>query len=170
MRRTLLTLAVALLCASLAQPASAQFKFGVQGASITSVDAAANVDLGGTFGLGGRVMLDPPLFPLALVGGAVYYFPDCTVDCSFWTASIVANLRLPTPIASPYILGGWQTRRAEVGGVSNSENGPVLGIGLQVNLVVSIFLEATMELNDEIPSAPDFDNDPIVIKGGILIG
>ena len=170
MRRTLLTLAVALLCASLAQPASAQFKFGVQGASITSVDAAANVDLGGTFGLGGRVMLDPPLFPLALVGGAVYYFPDCTGDCSFWTASLVANLRLPTPIVSPYLLGGWQTRRTEVNNVSNNESGPVLGVGVQFNFMLSLFLEATMEFHDDIAAQPDFDTDPIVIKGGVLIG
>ena len=167
MRRTLLTFSLALLCAVLAQPVAAQFKLGVQAATITSVDAATSVDLNNTFGFGGRVMLDPPLFPLALVGGAVYYFPDCAGDCSYWTASLVGHLRLPTPIVSPYLLGGWQTRHAEVDGFSNTENGAVLGLGLQLNFMLSLFLEATMEFNDDVPSV---DTDPIVIKGGFLIG
>ncbi len=168
MRRLLLTLSVAFACVALAQPVDAQFKFGIQGAAVTTLD---DPNLEGTVGAGARLMLDPPLFPLALVGSGVYYFPDCSgLDCKEWTASIAAQLRLPTPVISPYVLGGWQIRRSEIGGISNDESGPLVGIGVQVNFVLSLFLEGTMEFRDEITGAPDFDTDPIVIKGGILIG
>ena len=171
MRRLLPTLFVAAACLALAQPVDAQFKFGVQGALITSVEAATALDTDGTSGLGARLMLDPPLFPLALVGSGVYYFPDCgAIDCSFWTASIAAQLRLPTPVVSPYIMGGWQIRRAEEDGASTETSGPLAGIGVQLNFALSLFIEATMEFNDEITAMPDLDTDPIVIKGGILIG
>ena len=38
MRRLLLTLSVVVTCVALAQPVDAQFKFGIQGAAITSLD------------------------------------------------------------------------------------------------------------------------------------
>lgn len=168
MRRLLLTLSVVVACAALTQPVDAQFKFGIQGAVMTSLD---NPTLDGTAGLGARVMLDPPLFPLALVGSGVYYFPDCgATDCSYWTASLAAQLRLPLPTVSPYVLGGWQIRRAEASGVSNNESGPVVGIGVQVNFGLSLFLEGTIEFNEEIVGFPDVDTNPIVIKGGFLFG
>ena len=168
MRRLLLTLSVVVTCVALAQPVDAQFKFGIQGAAITSLD---DTFLEGSIGAGARLMLDPPLFPLALVGSGVYYFPDCgATDCSDWTASIGAQIRLPTPVISPYVLGGWQIRRSETAGISSDESGVLVGIGVQVNFALSLFLEGTMEFRDEITGAPDFDTDPIVIKGGILIG
>ena len=92
------------------------------------------------------------------------------MDCEDWTASIAAQLRLTTPVISPYVLGGWQIRRSETGGISNDESGPLIGIGVQVNFALSLFLEGTMEFRDEITGSPAFDTDPIVIKGGILIG
>ena len=168
MRRLLLTLSVVVTCVALAQPVDAQFKFGIQGAAITSLD---DTFLEGLIGAGARLMLDPPLFPLALVGSGVYYFPDCgATDCSDWTASIAAQIRLPTPVISPYVLGGWQIRRSETAGISSDESGVLVGIGVQVNFALSLFLEGTMEFHDEITGTPDFDTDPIVIKGGILIG
>ena len=168
MRRLLLTLSVVVTCVALAQPVDAQFKFGIQGAAITGLD---DTFLEGSIGAGARLMLDPPLFPLALVGSGVYYFPDCgATDCSDWTASIAAQIRLPTPVISPYVLGGWQIRRSETAGISSDESGVLVGIGVQVNFALSLFLEGTMEFRDEITGAPDFDTDPIVIKGGILIG
>ena len=168
MRRLLLTLSVAVACVALAQPVDAQFKFGIQGAAITSLDDPI---LEGTVGAGARLMLDPPLFPLALVGSGVYYFPDCgATDCNDWTASIAAQLRLPAPVISPYVLGGWQIRRSEERGISSDESGPLVGIGVQLNFGLSLFLEGTMEFRDEITGTPDIDTDPIVIKGGILIG
>jgi hypothetical protein len=170
MRRLLLTLTVAVASVALAQPASAQLplKYGVQGALMTGIDDATSLD--GTFGLGARVALQPPLLPIGVVGQGVYYFPD---NGSYLTYSLAAQLRLPLPMLSPYAIGGWQWRRTDpdVSGVDpNTENGPMVGIGVQLDLGVSLFLEGTMEFNDLPEGVPDYDNDPIVIKGGILLG
>ena len=133
-------------------------------------DVTLGTDLNGTFGIGPRVALQPPLLPIGVVGQGVYYFPDCGGgDCSYLTYSLAAQLRLPMPIVNPYAIGGWQWRRSG-NGETHTESGAMLGVGVQLNLGVSIFLEGTFEFNDEIPEAPDFDNDPIVIKGGILLG
>lgn len=169
MRRLLLILTVAVASVAFARPASAQLplKYGVQAALQTGLDQASALD--GTFGLGARVALQPPVLPVGLVGQGVYYFPDCT-DCGYLTYSLAAQLRLPLPMLSPYALGGWQFRRSSGGGSSNTESGAMLGAGVQLNLGVSLFLEGTYEFNDEVPGFPDFDNDPIVIKGGILLG
>lgn len=172
MRRLLLTLTAAAASLVLSQPASAQLpiKYGIQGALQTSVADATGLD--GSFGLGARVALQPPLLPIGVVGQGVYYFPDCD-DCSYLTYSLAAQLRLPLPMVSPYAIGGWQFRRSSAGDASNTESGPMVGIGVQLNLGVSLFLEGTMEFNDlpeGLPEGTDFDNDPIVIKGGILLG
>lgn len=172
MRRTLLTLSAVLATAVVAVPADAQLKFGAQGAVITSVDdITADEGLGGTFGLGGRVMIDPPLFPLGAVGSATYYFTDID-DLTYWTATAAAQLRLPLPMVKPYVLAGWQIRRSSFMDVSSNENGPMIGAGLQLDLGMSLFLEGTFEFNEDIEDVevPDFDNDPIVIKAGILFG
>lgn len=172
MRRTLLTLSAVLAMAVLAAPVDAQLKFGAQGAVITSVDdITTDEGLSGTFGLGGRVMLDPPLFPLGVIGSATYYFPDID-DFTYWTATAAAQLRLPLPMVKPYVLAGWQIRRSSVGDVSNNENGPMAGVGIQLDLGLSLFLEGTFEFNEdpEDIAIPDFDNDPIVIKAGVLFG
>lgn len=168
MRRLLLTLTVAVASVALVQPASAQLplKFGVQAATQTSLE---NPALDGTFGLGARVALQPPVLPIGIVAQGVYYFPDCD-DCSYLTYSIAAQLRLPLPMVSPYAIGGWQFRRTSVGSLSDTSDGPMVGVGVQLNLGLSLFLEGTMEFNELPTGSPDFDNDPIVIKGGILLG
>jgi len=169
MRRLLLTLTVAVASVALAQPASAQLpiKYGVQAAMQTSVAEATGLD--GTFGLGARVALQPPVLPIGLVGQGVYYFPDG--DGTYITYSLAGQLRLPLPMVSPYVIGGWQWRRAGADGVESvTENGPMVGVGVQLNLGLSLFLEGTMEFNDIPEGVPDYDNDPIVIKGGILLG
>jgi hypothetical protein len=170
MRRLLLTLTVAVASVALAQPASAQLpvKFGVQAAMQTSVDEATELD--GTFGLGARVALQPPLLPIGLVAQGVYYFPELD-GFSYLTYSAAAQLRLPLPLVSPYAIGGWQFRRTSIDGVgSDTADGPMIGLGVQLDLGLSLFLEGTMEFNDLPDGVPDFDNDPIVIKGGILLG
>jgi hypothetical protein len=168
MRRLLMTLSMAAAFAALAQPAEAQLKFGAHGAMISSLDEASA--LNGEFGAGARVMLDPPLFPLAVVASGTYYFPDCVADCSYWTATLAGQLRLPTPLVSPYLTAGWQTRRTDNNGTKSTANGPVVGLGVQVNFMLSLFLESAVEFNKEIEGLPDLDNTPIVFKGGILIG
>jgi hypothetical protein len=140
----------------------------VQAAVQTSLDSPS---LDGSFGLGARVALQPPVLPIGVVGQGVYYFPDCgSSDCSYFTYSLAAQLRLPLPMLSPYAIGGWQWRRSSTDGNSNTENGAMIGIGAQLDLGISLFLEGTMEFNDLPEGSPDFDNDPIVIKGGILLG
>jgi hypothetical protein len=177
MRRLLLALTVAAASVALAQPASAQLpiKYGVQGALMTGLEDLEDAgisgipDLNSTFGLGARVALQPPLLPIGVVAQGVYYFPDG--DFSYLTYSLAAQLRLPLPMISPYAIGGWQWRRTSPdSGDSNTENGAMVGLGIQLDLGVSLFLEGTLEFNEDLTADPDFDNDPIVIKGGILLG
>lgn len=175
MRRHLPTLVATLALAASAAPARAQLAFGVHGAVITAVD---DIDIGqpnplalnGTLGIGGRLVVSPPVFPIALVGSAQYYFTDCPsgVDCSLWTAEGIVQLGLPLPIVRPYVLGGLQYRKDEGG----SSNGAVLGVGVQLNFVVSVFLEGMLELADPVSTGvPNIDlSNPFVIKGGILFG
>ena len=174
MRHMLLTLSTVFALAALAAPADAQFKIGAQGALITSVDSLSTIvtgaaNLNNTFGLGARVAFEPPLSPIGVVGQGVYYFTDVD-DYSYSTYSLAAQFRLSLPLISPYALGGWQWRRTSSGGTSNTESGAMLGVGVQVNFLISVFLEGNWEFHDEVPGSTDFDNNPIVIKGGIIFG
>ena len=174
MRRILLTLSTVFALVALAAPVDAQLKFGAQGAVMSSVDDLSTItpgapDLSGTFGLGARVALQPPLAPIGVVAQGVYYFPDVD-DYDYMTYSIAAQLRMTTPLLSPYALGGWQWRRTSFAGTSGTESGAMIGVGVQLNFMVALFLEGTLEFNDEVTGMPDFDNKPIVIKGGIIFG
>lgn len=165
MRRLILSLSMVAAVAVAAQPAEAQLNFGPQAALMTGLEEASS--LNGTFGLGGRVGFAPPLLPIGVVGQGVYYFPEG--DGSYMTYGLSAILRLPLPMVSPYAIGGWNWRRSS-NGTTSTENGPTVGVGVQLNLALSLFLEATMEFNDEIPASPDFDVNPLVIQGGVLLG
>ena len=168
MRRLILVLSVAVACVAVAQPVDAQLKYGLQGALMTALDeVTAGPDLNGTIGIGPRVALQPPLLPIGVVGQGVYYFPEG--DGSYMTYSLAAQLRLPLPVFNPYAIGGWQWRRSS-NGTSETVNGAMIGVGVQLNLAVSVFLEGSFEFNDEVTGVPDFDNNPIVIKGGVLLG
>jgi hypothetical protein len=168
MRRLLLSLSVAAALVAVAQPAEAQFKYGLQAAVMTGLDeVTAGPDLNGTLGIGPRVAFQPPLLPIGVVGQGVYYFPEG--DGSYLTYSLAAQLRLPLPVVNPYAIGGWQWRRASANDVSNTESGAMVGVGVQLNLGVSLFLEGTVEFN-EAPSANIDADNSIVIKGGVLLG
>ncbi len=174
MRATLLTLSTVVLLMALAAPVDAQVKFGIQGAVITGVDDLSTIlpgapDLNSTYGVGARVALQPPLSPIGVVGQGIYYFPDAT-DYNYSTYSLAAQFRLSTPVITPYALGGWQWRRTSSAGVSNTENGAMLGVGVQLNFGISVFLEGNYEFHEELTGNPDFDTDPFVIKGGIMFG
>lgn len=162
MRRFMFGLTAVLAMAVLASPVDAQLKLGAQAALTTGVDEASALD--GTFGLGGRVMVDPPLMPVGGFVSGTYFFPEG--DVSYWTTTAAAQLRLPLPMAKPYALVGWQLR----GGEGDTQNGAVLGVGVQLDFMMSVFLEGTYEFHEEITGFPDFDNDPIVIKAGVLFG
>jgi len=173
MRRVLQSLALVAALAVLAVPARAQLSFGVHGAVITSVDdvqaGSEEVGLSGTFGLGGRVVVSPPVMPISLVGATEYYFPSCPTgfECSLWTASAGVNLGLPLPIVRPYVHGALQFRGDDDD--SNEETAWVAGLGVELNLAVSIFLEGLFEFVDVPTGVPaDFDARPFVLKGGIV--
>jgi hypothetical protein len=176
MRRFSMAFAVAAVSIALAQPASAQISVGAQGAILTSYDDLTDTspseipDLAGSFGLGARVAFKPPVFPIGLVGQGVYYFPSG--DWSYLTYSLAAQFGLPLPMVTPYLIGGWQWRRASFDNASDTKNGAMVGLGVELNLGLALFLEGTMEFNDtDVPDGvTDFDDDPIVIKGGILLG
>lgn len=170
MRRLLMPLTAAFALVALAQPVDAQLKFGAHGAVITGIDEVTisnvtyNSGINGTFGLGGRAMLDPPLLPVALVGSATYYF----MDTSYYTGTLAGQLRLPLPIIKPYATLGYQLRKSEG---ADSETGFMLGAGVQLDLGVSLFLEGTFEIGEDLTVAQeDIDTNSIVIKGGILFG
>ncbi len=174
MHRMLLTLSTVFAVVALAAPAKAQFNFGAQGAVITSVDdlsafLSGAAKLSGTFGLGARAAFQPPALPIGGLVQGVYYFTDAA-DHDYLTYSLAAQYRISTPLVSPYALGGWQWRRTSMGGTSDTESGAMFGLGVQLNLGVSLFLEGIYEFNEELTVPPDFDNDPIVIKGGIMFG
>jgi hypothetical protein len=165
MRRLFLTLSMAAALVAVAQPAEAQIKYGLQGALLTGLEELNTLD--GTIGVGPRVAFQPPLLPIGVVGQGVYYFPEG--DLSYMTYSLAGQLRLPLPMFSPYVIGGWQWRRASVNDVSATDSGAMLGVGVQLNLAVAVFLEGSMEFNEAPSANVDADNS-IVIKGGILLG
>jgi hypothetical protein len=170
MRGALLSLVAVTALFLGANPAAAQLSVGVHGAAITSIDelttGTGTVDLANTYGVGGRVVLGAPLFPISLVGAAEYYFTDCgALDCSLWTAEAGVNLGLPLPVVKPYVHAGLQRRTSQDGSV----NGFVAGVGVQLNFVVSLFVEGLVEFVDlptGIPSTTDVS--PLVIKAGII--
>lgn len=170
MRRLLLTASVAVACATLAQPAQAQFQFGAQGAALTGLQVATGAttvaDLDATYGLGGRVMFSPPIpvLSLSLVGQGVYYFPD---NGDYMSYGIGARFGLGLPVITPYVIGGWQWRKNDV----TTENGITAGAGVQLGVGLPIFLEATFEIGEDIPAGlPDYDNTALVIQAGVLFG
>jgi hypothetical protein len=174
MRRSFLTLATTFVLVALAAPADAQFSFGGQGAVITGVDDLGTIspgapDLNNTFGFGARAVFQAPVLPIGLVAQGIYYFPDAD-DYDYRTYGLAARFRLSIPVISPYALGGWQWRRVSTGGASNTESGAMFGVGVELNLGISLFLEGTYEFTEELPGNPDFSNSPIVIKGGIMFG
>ena len=164
MRRFGFALSAVFALAIMAVPADAQLKFGGHAAMISSIDEVSSLD--GSFGVGGRVGAELPALPIGAYGSVTYYFPDGD-DLSYWTGSVFGKLGLPLPIVSPYALVGIQRRAASVGDVSESDNGFFAGVGVGFS---SLFIEATFEFVEDDPAFPDFDNDPLVFKGGFIIG
>ena len=167
MRRFAFALSAVLALAVLAVPAEAQLKFGGQVALVTGLDdVATNVEnpLNSTFGIGGRVGFEPPALPVGVYGSVTYYFPEGD-DTNYWTGSVFGKLGLPLPVIAPYAVLGVQRRATSVGNLDASDNGLFAGIGVSL---ASIFIEGTMEFTED--AIPDVNENPIVLKGGIMIG
>ena len=148
LRTISLALAVAFGVAMAPQAVEAQLSFG---AHVTRAnDLPAGEETGGNdgaFGLGARVGINPPLFPLAFYATGDVFFPDCgTADCGYQTAGLAANFSfLPLPIFNLYATGGAVLRRFSVEDVSNTYTGVQLGAGVSFNFIASAYLEVVNE-------------------------
>ena len=168
MRRLVFVLGAALVLAVSAKPVDAQLKFAPHVAMVSGfADALDNtLGLNGEFGVGARLGLELPVFPIGVYAMGTYFFP-ADAEVSYYTASVMGKLGVPIPIISPYLLGGLQRSATSLGGLENVENGVFVGLGVQIS---RLFLEGSMEFIEDDPSLPDFDNDPIVFKAGFIIG
>jgi hypothetical protein len=174
MRRAFLTFAAVAATALFVQPAAAQIQLGVHGAYIASLDElivnGTNVsDYKGDIGVGGRVVLAPPLSPITGFASGTYYLADG--DESVWTATLGAQLRVPLPVVKPYVAGGYQIRPEDAAG--NAQNGFTVGGGVQL---LSFFIEGMYEIGDDIDPADlggvgdAIKTNRLVIKAGLLFG
>lgn len=170
--RRLMTASLALVGLAIAQPVDAQLglQFGPQVAYMTGLEDLSGtpgaVDFNGTFGAGARVIASPtlPMLSIAIVGQGIYYFPPDGAD-SYMTYGLGGRFGFSLPLLTPYVIGGYQWRRSD----GDTETGFTAGAGVQLGMI-PVFVEATMEFNDEIPTAPDFDNNPLVLQAGVLLG
>lgn len=178
MRRFMFVLGAVAALGFVASPASAQIKFGVHGDYIAggfSDLADTDFDLSGDFGLGGRLGFSPPALPIAVYGDLTYFFPSCgdSGDCSYWTAGIGAQLGLPLPALRPYLLGGWQWQsfNLDVAGFeSDTKNHPFFGAGVELKMLMGLYVEGQWEFNKDDPELPDFSVTPFVLKAGFNFG
>ena len=176
MRRMMFVFGATLAFAVMANPVDAQIKFGVHGDYIAggfSDIADTDGDLSGDFGLGGRLAFSPPALPISVYGDATYFFPSCdAADCSYWTAQLGGQLGLPLPALRPYILGGWQWQSFDLdlqGFESSTNNHPFVGVGVELNILMGLFLEGQWEFTDDFEDT-DFSVTPFVIKAGVNFG
>lgn len=140
--RTLVAAAAILAVGALApQEAEAQFKFGAHAAY---ADGGDNLLPEGTFGLGARIGIDPPLIPFSFWAHGDYYFPDDietgagTVDTGYQTFGADAHFSpLPFPMVTPYLSGGVLVRRFSAEDNSNTETGFAAGLGADIGVLVS---------------------------------
>jgi len=168
MRRFAFALSAVFALALTAVPVDAQLKLGVHGALVSGGldEIATNVEnpLSGVFGVGGRLGVEVPLFPVGAYASMTYYLADS--DENYWTASVFGKLGLPIPIISPYAIAGLKRSSANPGDLtSEAATGLFGGVGLQIS---SLFIVGTIEMNDEVTAS--VGNNPIVLKGGFIIG
>ncbi|MEJ2539566.1 MAG: outer membrane beta-barrel protein [Gemmatimonadota bacterium] len=139
-------------------PGTAQaqiFGFGVHVPIATDLGGGDNLK-DSSFGIGGRIGAEIPLFPLSIWGVADYMFPDGD-GTSYQNFGVDINLRLPIPLLQPYATGGYQARRFDDGEVSDIYNGFTLGGGVRFSFIVNAFLEARHEFygDDEVRVGDD---------------
>lgn len=134
--------------------ASAQGSFGLYGVRVSESVDGERMERG----LGLRVGISFPLFPLKAYAAAERIFPRCPDEgCSVWAAEAGLSLTVfPFPVVSPYLTGGIVRRRYDSGiedsieGQVNTAQGISAGAGVSAGLPgISFFLEGRYEFLDE---------------------
>jgi hypothetical protein len=128
---------------ALAGPAAAQIGFG--GDVVRAADA-----FGGTTGVGARIRLGVPLFPISTALNGDWFFPNCpNRDCSLRGATLDVNYSFPIPLLHPWVGVGWSIRRIEVGGTTATERGLNVGVGAELQLTrLRPFVDVRYEMAD----------------------
>ena len=141
------------------------FRFGAHVPFATSLGGGDDLT-DPSWGIGGRVGLEPPLFPCALWGTVDYMFPGGD-GTSYQNFALDANVRLPIPLLEPYVSGGYQARRFDDGSVSDVYHGWTLGGGIRFSFIVNAFLEARREFYGDEQELVG-DDDQWLIRLGLL--
>jgi len=165
--RTPLTLLAAV---ALAGSALAIAPGAARGQLVVGVHAVeASKTLGGATGAGLRAGLDLPLLPFDLLASGEYFFPDCPDErdgCSFWGATLDANVGMILPIVTPYVSGGLAYRSLKRFEEDDAETatGASVGAGVTVSLGG---LRGFAEVRYELVEIPD---EQTLIRVGLLLG
>lgn len=145
------------LVAVLALPASAQI--GVGGEYVRAADA-----FGGTAGVGARLRLGVPLFPVNAVINGEYFFPQCPADdCSLRGVTFDLDYSLPIPVIHPWVGAGWSIRELKVGGLRSTRRGVNVGVGAELQLRM---LRPFVDFRYEFVNAPE---KQYVTRVGVMI-
>jgi len=131
---------------ALARPAAAQIGIGAD--AVRAFDA-----FGGTTGVGARIRLGVPLFPVSAAINGDWFFPDCpNTDCSLRGATLDVNFSFPIPVLHPWVGVGWSIRRVEVNGATSTERGLNVGVGAELQLTK---LRPFIDIRYELADAPE---------------
>jgi len=162
--RGAVTLLTVLLLALVILPTSGAAQISYGGHLVQAQDA-----FGGAGGVGARVGVGLPLFPVTGFVSAEYFFPDCGAasGCGLSGVSLDLNYTLlPLPVVTPYLTGGVVARRIDLGGASEarSETGLHAGAGVSAGVPgMRVFGEARYEF----VQAPERQ---FVLRLGVLLG
>jgi hypothetical protein len=118
-------------------------------------------------GIGGRIGLEAPLFPLSFWGTVDYMFPSGD-GTSYQNFALDANFALPIPLLEPYVTGGYQARRFDDGEVGDTYHGWTLGGGIRFSFIVNAFLEARREFYGDDEQDLVGDDDQWLIRLGLI--
>ena len=147
--------------------AQAQLRVGLQGmytsGSVATVDRA--------FGLGGRLIVEVPRYPIEVHGIFDYHFPSCPSgadNCKSWTA--VANVAYRGGGGPYYIGGGASLHHKDFTQAADEESGVVedWGVNVVIGLLLPVLplLDPLIELRYEIY---DTVQDQFVISLGLVL-
>ena len=139
-----------LLVIAHAQPATAQFAWGVHAAKANETGA------GGVWGAGAHLRVGLPVIPVDARAAVEYFRPDCvgSDDCTFWGWSIDARLRVPAPLVSPYFTGGLVRRHVDLSDDESLERKEGIAVGWGVEVGLGAALRAFVEARYEFVDAP----------------